>query len=226
MDLPTEIRVMIAKYALAYDDGLVWRWIEQPDGKCVGKFCDMNTFIYSDKLGAPIEVLCLTRQLHQETMHLWPKMNELCFDGERYNLSDYQWTSSPLNCAIADFTFYLDHANENITSQLNFTIICSAIDCYPSEALKLLVLTQNMPHLNLRVVDPGWSVVKATKGTAREFVKSGRIVVDFLRRDKFTGIRRTWRVFPKATGKAVEALRSHLSEEDYEFALDCVKNGV
>jgi hypothetical protein len=65
------------------------------------------------------------------------------------------------------------------------------------------------------------------KGRARRFLDYARLLETFFERDIFAGYARNWRVFPPdRDDQLVTALLNHLSGDDLEFALKCVRNGI
>lgn len=226
MDLPTEIRVMIAKYALKYENGLIWRWMEQPDGRRIGRFCDPRVIdACKGDFGHPVDKLCLSRQLYQETAQMWFTINVLCFDGNHSHLSNYQWTPT-IKLALSDWTFFLSHGSAINAIKLDFTIYGHSVEKYPTELLKLSALTMSSLHINLRLIDFGWHVGQRTRRGVLDFMKHGTTNLTSSRLDELVGAERRWRVFPTVfTRYELQVAAQNFSEDEHQLMLDWIENG-
>jgi hypothetical protein len=227
MDLPTEIRVMIAEHVLTFDGGVLWRWTSRSDGTRVGRFYIANSARYGKDLGPPVDMLCLSHQLHQETAWLWLKLNELHFDGDIRSLPDFEDGLHKFERAINDFAFFRSHVDTNLPVIPRFIIEGIAILYGDSELVRLSQLTQDISEGGLRLVDQGWVFDPHNKRWAKSFVEDGKRWVSLLRDSTFTQFHRTWRLFPWDFVPVGEGLTSrYLSDEDNQFALRCIDKGL
>jgi len=229
MKLPTELRLIIAGYALANDEGLEWRWAEQSDGSRIGGFKanPEHSFVRDHWPNRP----CLCRQLHQETANIWLKVNDLHFNGGVDDALGREDLVDSLNRAIDDFLFFLSHTDAATHATLSFSIDGLAMPSQEAEMLKLLRLTQDAPHLKLKVVDMSWHIYRHSPNKmayiAEEFMEIGRGVTNLMNDMALTDLRRTWRIIPAhETPERVHMLEGHLSDADYALALEYCYNGI
>jgi hypothetical protein len=76
MDLPTELRVMIAEYALTSEERLRWQWLQHEPKPWSGSGLRRGTFAGLESLTS----LCrVSQQLHEETSNIVWKSNDFTF---------------------------------------------------------------------------------------------------------------------------------------------------
>jgi hypothetical protein len=73
-----------------------------------------------------------------------------------------------------------------------------------------------------------WYLEGHTAGTARRFVSKSRELKTCLTADAFATYVRHWRVFPRVAvdTETPDTIRTHLSDENLKFALDCIRIGL
>jgi hypothetical protein len=86
MDLPAEIRLLIAEYALSYES-ITWTWACCYPGEKAGKFlCNARRDDGEYRIGDSYSLSLFCKQLAYETRNLMYKINTLEFNGdERFN---------------------------------------------------------------------------------------------------------------------------------------------
>jgi len=224
MDFPTKIRVMVAKYALTYKNGLVWRWIEQLSGERVGRFCDMSKNQDIEDLGPCVNILSLSRQLH-ETGNLMIKVNRLHFDDENSYLSHYDDIQTFDERTQDELQFFLSHKRTSTLTGLHISIRGLSTIRAPNTA-ELVDLTDTKIVRYLDILSLSWYMALATKNSVEAFVKRGRDVKDFLT-NEFGDLPGNWRIYPCMIIEDDEKiLLKYLSEEDFQFAMECVEKGL
>lgn len=228
MDLPTELRVKIAKYALHHDGGLNWYWKLKKNG-------DPETYVGSFRLSNksesinPLGETCT--QLYEETSAIPFKVNILIFgpyfmnrrvdplEGWRAAFDAYNHflTKSPRSISAVSKSVHFDYHFGQLARR---TTLVNGI----FEAAK------KSPHLSLRVNDLNWTVMihqGDEERCVKRFVDRGKEYENILSTAPFTTETRTWRVFPQLSGAHKwDALRTYLAPADFEIACAWYNNGI
>jgi hypothetical protein len=227
MKLPVELRVMIAEYALAYKGGLDWYWTEK-DGTRIGRLKPVYSSEYNPETVCPLQMLCLSRQLRQETSQIWLKVNVLNFDGDiderdRRNLAIT--SDSLFGEALDSFEFFHRRINPAQFAMIQtVTIKGFGIADAPNAVQRIPSVRCWNPHYNLRIIDQHWYCFLDTKNCAAGFMEKGRVIQASLRRNIEA---RDWRVFPHLMEESEkEWLRGHLSDAEFEVGLSYIRDGV
>jgi hypothetical protein len=106
MDLPVELRLMIAEEVMSYYQNLTWLWLCEEKGKRRGYFVAGRSGSRQQRdVVYHITRLHVSRQLRAETLHLWKKYAVLRFKMDTSIKSDFR-ADQPLK----GFTFFADHA--------------------------------------------------------------------------------------------------------------------
>ncbi|KAF2634516.1 hypothetical protein P280DRAFT_554524 [Massarina eburnea CBS 473.64] len=93
MDLPVELRLMIAEYAATEEKGIFWKWTEQSNTRAVGTFvCRKGDTEYP-----PNALSRVSRQLYDEVngMTLKCVYHTLTFDADYLNITNWRNVANP-----------------------------------------------------------------------------------------------------------------------------------
>jgi hypothetical protein len=223
MDLPAELRVMIAEYALSFDKGLEWHWTKGPTGKLIGKFRFPKDSVEHHADLDRVNQLSLSRHLHQETAGIWLKVNELRFDCSKGDeVYDPIHISLAFPYAVRDFAFFMKYTEPPILRGLSVCIIGVGIVDRRLHTLNLLTQYNESARLQIRVIESDWLMYGPQKWYVQDFMVESQRMERFFSRQQ-----RNWRVFPKPpTEDEMRALKKYLSDAQYQLALGYVNNGV
>lgn len=229
MDLPVELRIMIADYALSYDDGLLWSWTVRPDGTRVGRFSDGYCSLETSGPSYILDALCLSRQLRRETANIMLKVNDIHFRTSMdIDFEEDGAVSKAVNNTVDDLDFFLSHVETSIIPSLAVNLNILMVGHRDIPVLQRLhKLIQDKDGLKLKVFDLGWGVTKHTQSCAQRFIQCGLRLQAKMDDPRLVDLGRMWRVFPfNTTDKDLSALRAHLSEDHYQLALEWINIGV
>jgi hypothetical protein len=231
MNLPTELRIMIAEYALSYDKGLEWIWKKEQGGSRTGRLRIADKSMDPEGRYFPQDYafnpLCLSRQLRTETAWLCFKVNEITFDGGLGDDGDNDdWNDGTgFQSAVDDLTLFLSrttNANLRVCS-----IKLEALGINATDIERLARLLQDKRRLKLQVVDYYGILGDPNHFGAQNFLYWGIRIRFFLDHLTIVGIQRSWRVFlAKVSPKRLDVLRTNMSHVDYQVALDWMHNGI
>jgi hypothetical protein len=228
MKLPVELRIMIAEYALAYNGGLDWYWKEK-DGTRIGRLKPAYCFKRNPEDFCPTQVLCLSRQLYEETSQIWLKVNTLNFDGDEDKLIfNAQTYDSVFGEAIDNFEFFLRHLSPEQVAKIQTVAIQGMnVTESPNTVQRIFSLTSMDICYDVQVIDTRWHYtadITDTVDCASEFMEKGGEIQAWLQ----CNIKdRGWRVYPYCRGgKDKYSLRYHLSAVDFQIARDYIRNGI
>jgi len=224
MELPTELRLMIAEYALASEEGLFWYWKAKYYAKRVGAFIDRQTYDRDHH----ITRLCLSRQLRQETSNLWTRVNTVHFDG-----SQDAYTSSRTSAmsAVEDYEYFIRHHTKRTLSRIPTVVINVCMYNYNNAAMrKLYKVTQHGQHPEIRVIEFSFGStleVGSEKDRAQSFWKRLQEVKVSIGESESLFPKRIWKIYPsRRSPRLLECLQKYLAPEDFKIAFDCIKHGL
>jgi hypothetical protein len=231
MDLPTELRLMIAEYALSYEEGLVWRWKSTAQGKRVGCFKDKATHINGLNIyrSKPTTRLALCRRLHQETADLWARSTTVYFDTSMSSGTNTR--PEKVRLAVDAFASLMRHAAGSRKTPLKVVLDGTLFGMTVGALQKLSETLQYVPHLDVRVVDGAFKMSGLERCDAWQFAHFMGFLGEDIRRCEAwceaRGLKRGWKTFPCEIGeKSVECLRKYLEGAKLESALEFLENGM
>jgi hypothetical protein len=227
MDLPTELRLNIAKYALASGVSREWRW-KCTSSEVVGSFSDKDNS----------RALCqVSRQLHRELTFIY------------WNVNDFDFTGACMSrmCALPEpegpeevrhntgsYMFFLKHANTDILRALRYVTFRTTLWGTPFERVKALRYIDTLPklasHVQIKVEDDYWSLIgfySTEKVAISEFISKGRTRESEL---ETAGLaercKRQWRLFPFLTESDRSFFKDEASSADLATILKWADNGL
>ncbi|KAH7392440.1 hypothetical protein DE146DRAFT_141026 [Phaeosphaeria sp. MPI-PUGE-AT-0046c] len=238
MKLPTEIRLIIAELALTYEDGLIWHWKSGTAGQRVGHFVTRRPKGSKDVThhGNAITLLCLSRQLREETSDLWLRNATLYFDG--YHMPDPESPPNrdwefPCHRAVCAYEFFTTHPRTQEIARLPpMILIPSYFGNHGGVVRRLLRITQDPRLSDTRIIAP---CEHAGEEAVRDSMKKYSRGV-YINEGNFgwadgwaggAGLRRNWRIWPDPEfAKWIEKIREEISEEQYLASIDYIENGT
>ena len=142
MRLPVELRLIIAEYALTYEDGIFWFWDKY---RKRGKFMlrtDYSSFDDAKDLN-PLKLVCTT--LYWETRNSLYKLNTLRFNpGMTYPRPSFK---PYLEVSINDWHFFLNQARKReIDKDIRRVDLFTAYECHQSGLTPLFKQKQSKSH--------------------------------------------------------------------------------
>jgi hypothetical protein len=225
MDLPTEIRLCIAEYALLSSPGkeLTWKWSESAlklDDKIVGYFTN---------LGAITPLRLVSRQIYKETEGLVWKVNTLYFN--ELDLEGFHWQSFGTLDGTVEQAF--EYFVRNVGSKASSYIRSLVFKIYRpdnewflyGEFDSLNELFKPFPAAQVQIYDLIWPTYRIA------FWETGHKYKDELAKVGYGDKNgRNWRVFPTnltGQGDAIpDKLAAVLDEAQSAEVLDWLKNGI
>jgi hypothetical protein len=222
MDLPVELRVHIAEYAMHNPNGLKWVHI-QPDvdeERWVQGF-NMLMDCFESPYGSDASLTVVSKQLREETKGLLFKVNTLTFSRARY-----LFFRSKVSAAVLDSIRYLRisvSTNPGLieVKHPGLKVMLRWID----EASEIPVNTS----VSVELTDWCLSVYGKSKAT-NAFVDQGHSICARLQDLRRCLPRRLVRVWPSlwlmSSGFAKGYFENYLSSEDQQLALDWINNGI
>lgn len=220
---------MIAKYALAYPEGLMWHWKSEQPGRMVGTFKSMEQredrgVAYYDN---PLTRLCLSRALRQEMFGVGVKDTVLYFDGDNLEAEDTR-DDPELWRAVEACEFFLSRLTPGGPASVpKIYITAGSFAMYPAVLVKLTMLAKRSPRIS--VIDYGLEIWPPCDKTAHadDFCSRLAYTKNRLQQQGFPPDKRTWRVFPPdETHLHIETFKEHMSATDLEAAKDLIENGI
>jgi hypothetical protein len=218
MNLPVEIRVMVAGYALHNEDEIWWRWAEaeRKPRSFVGSF--RTSF---NKNPNPLALTC--RQLNQETRSLHLKVNNLNFD-------DYPHGGN--SCyAVPSFAFFLEHASEEMIKAVRTVdLITLSLPRYEKELRVINHLIEDKLNITIRVEARWWSVYNSIdwpEDDISRFMEIGHNPSPEFSELVSNGKKRPWKVYPSIhSDMQIRRFRKQLSAEELALAKQWIENGI
>lgn len=234
MDLPVELRLSIAEYALTADGLLRWTWLSQSeDGKLSGTF---------DGLEELTSLSRVSRQLRAETLTLVWKINTLIFEDPRYHLYPDEDITSPFENGLAAISKAVDlvvcHEQQDCANNVREAIFkLAASDEFDfvdySTVSSLAELAEYFHNARIEIRDDVWDIyITNTLKTSRRqreidrFMSRGHNIQTMLSTCGLDSPWRSWRIMPNLRGDGEERLRRHLSTPELERVLDWITNGL
>jgi hypothetical protein len=232
MDLPTELRLIIAEYALSYEEGLRWEWkCPMIPGKMVGFFKDRATSangrpIYRDD---PTTRLCISRQLRNETSRLWAKCKTttLYFDGilqmpgiEHGNVFN----------AVEACRYFIHHKKTGQLARTPSLALEGKCFSYMLHAMmNLSSFTWFKPELNIRVIERLFAHIWVLdQQDAQRFWSVVEKTSRCIQRCEELPLPRVWKVYPSEIRHRydLERLRLYLTAAEFEVVRKFIDNGM
>lgn len=229
MDLSTELRLMIAEYALTSQEPLHWIWLAHgprvDPGRCQGTFSGLEG----------LTSLCRTsRQLYIETKSIFWKLNDFLLDESEFGEC---WTAEPLDFRLDidslchTYGFFVRTAGvENVNFlRCVILIVGDALSNATIEGVEYIA--QLTPNARVEVRDNSWNLEHLNQaGTIEptvdidEYMSTGRELQDLAGLyDPVTSMR-NWKVFP--TGDNRYVLQKYLEGEELVTALAWEVDGI
>ena len=229
MDLPTELRLMIAEYALTSDEPLHWIWLEhgpiEDHGRCHGTFEGLERLTSLSRV---------SRQLHNETARLVWKSNNFLFDETKFG---GVWSEEPYHAFDTDVNalsyvheFFLRVAGSDIAGLLRSITLTLSFYDYQHDFKSIQKLAEVTPnarlkicHRNLELVHTGHLSSERVEALIHDYMSTLRDIQAALASYSTTAERK-WKVYPM--GGHRDLLRKHLQGADLAKALAWEANGL
>lgn len=215
MDLPTELRIIIAEFALTYDGGLEWFWTTPPNGTRLGRLKSVSSS-YPITWGTQLNSLCLSRQLRQETDGMLLEVNAVHFEKsvmDNYQVDRY---SNAFDEITGDITLFLSRVEEGSVGKMSISMTIH----------RVRELMEDKEYLELQVIDRSWNLSAPSRLSALAFLGQGSRLKAMLGHPSFAGLNKTWRLLSGCDEHFLEVFKFHLSEPDYQVALSYIQNGI
>ena len=233
MELPTEIRLIIAEYALASEEGLFWYWKTESTGKKTGGFKNrfqqpQTRWLAEWHYVNPITLLYLSRQLQQETSNLWARVNTLHFDGSQ---TAYTGDRTSAVSAVRAYEYFIRHHVTRNLPRIPTVVIDVPMFSRSNAAMcKLSEVTQHGRHPEIRVIEFSFGStleVGSEKGRAQSFWKRLQEVKVSIGESETLFPKRIWKIYPsRRSPRLLECLQKYLAPEDFKIAFDCIEHGL
>lgn len=235
MSLPTELRLTIASLALSHTHGFRWHWKSESTGHRIGTFVPKfprkrsPSDIY--RAYEPFTLLCVSRQLRHETLHLWTKTATLYFDGNDNDADAAPngiW-NPPCRRAVCAYEFFATHPR---TLQLPGIppLILNPRDfgALPSAVRHLIKVTQDPRLSDTRVVMPcGYAGEEAVRRTMMVYARHVYLSRGTMEWADGLEMERRWRIWPDPEFVGwVERIRGDVAEVFYEASVEFLRNGL
>lgn len=177
----------------------------------------------------PLNKLCLSRQLQQETPRMGLKVNTLYFTGglldKDFDIDDDFDPGHSLERAIDDYDFFSKHPITIGLPALRYIRSTALMFKFNGDVFrKLNQVTANCKDsYSPRVYELGWGEgrrILAYKG------EMGRDYMSFFRRFDGQYPGRTWRLYPYIWKGEIDKVRKDISAAEFQLALDFINNGI
>ncbi|KAF2634517.1 hypothetical protein P280DRAFT_238840 [Massarina eburnea CBS 473.64] len=241
MELPAEVRLIIAEHALYYEDGLEWRWKSYSKERKVGTFYEDSESTSMTANLNPLALVC--KKLHHETKNIVFKVNVLGFssiamdvgipDNELYDDSIENDFENPMEA----WDHFREHADDlTLAAVRQVKISCCIL--WPEHPCSDPVMQRRLSQLEIAavgtphahfVLDPSWELYPAEKEDTEDvahFLEEGDLIEASVWKHSLTN-KRTWRVRVSYTSeKHVARVREYVPESRQEKALSWLENGI
>jgi hypothetical protein len=225
MDLPTELRLCIAEYALISSLGheLFWHWSVNAyacERKVVG--CLLN-------LDAITPLRLVSRQIYKETEGLVWKVNTFYFDEDDLGLSHWERFGSPRGAVEQAFKYFVRNVGSKATSHIRslvFKVCVQDWGLWLKTFLDWLTeLIEPFPAAQVQIHDFLWQIYQDG------FWEAGHKYKDELAKAGYGDKNaRNWRIFPidlNGEGEGIpDKLAAVLDEAQLAEVMDWLKNGI
>jgi hypothetical protein len=227
MDLPVELRVQIAEYAMTSDhQPLCWARRPADDGEnYIRGFDFLMTGSYEFNIASLSSV---SKQLREETKGILFKANIFRFrDGD----TPFTIDGKPCGRGICDYLSFRNKVNDSILQcirSLWFTVFDHHIE-------ETLLWFKSHPEMfagvEIRFERYSWCIDRdlPVRKSSELFVEQGHEVYALVQRLSCCPTPgRQWRMIPYAYGmdERIGRLKNWLSDEDLKLALDWIDNGI
>jgi hypothetical protein len=232
MDLPAELRVQIARYALADGSTKEWRWLVYTPTKVVGTFRGLTQ----------VGPLCqVSRQVNREMRAICWNVNDFAFTAYCMNYfypEDSEDEEAGILGVFEAYEFFLRGISTEVSSALRSVIFSTdleigvgALDRHADVFRRIHQLSQLKPHVQIKVTVQDWILFTSYDSDCWldhcDFLTTGFNWVDELDAAGFADrSKRAWKLFPLFEPPDQHWLESRLDESDVELALDWFNNGI
>lgn len=223
MDLPTELRLHVARYALAARShrSPTWKWkkVFAPAGSRVGNFA---------KLEGVMALTLVSRQLHAELSPLLREANTFEFDQFVTDAVDVAsvWDAFSL---FARSTPYQQLSKMNIQFGI-FDGISGEYEAHSTSALEMLrQIAQQFPATRIKIIDNRWhlnEVLIKNRNRLVVFIEQKGLIDRNLVLHDLGESKRTWRIFPEIDHLDLGVIQEALRYEGLEIACDWIEKGI
>jgi hypothetical protein len=232
MDLPIELRVHIAEYALTSEEPLYWYWTYFGSGEEVGRFNGLMR----------LTALCrVSKQLHAE---LWPvvwKVNTFSFEEDNFGMSylrhiiHSQVPHGPFGPRIVNVSDAYDFFLRKTPDQrLGFYHSISIVISWSGDSFDrqdffyyLEAFTHESLTAHVKLQPDNWISPTPSATSVSAFMHLGRkIEAEVSDRVNYTDKPRYWRVFPSSTENVHVRLQDFLSEAELQQVQDWSTKGI
>ena len=226
MDLPVELRNIVARYALTADEPLEFKWLLYTPTKKIGTF---------EKLDQLTALNRVSKSLRRETMDLVWRLNDVSF---KYNLAMGShidpsfWRYHEIG-AIKEAMGVVFHNLSPISlPPISIQLLCRTLGGEPQllTAIEDLVTSYSLPEPKAvwKVFDISWTFSCSQAGfptTYAIFAEQAKTLRQALARFDATTQLRRWRLFPVTNPGPEEALR-HLVAAGLPDAQVWIQDGL
>jgi hypothetical protein len=233
MDLPTELRIKIIRYALTDKYRPFFRWTTYTSAAKKG--C-----LYSYRINA-ITQTC--RQVHVESRNLFWQTNTIQFSGDI--CKSFEDAKTEYKCRhVPEETFAKDAIAFFVRSMqpgkiapvpvsLCLELYIGAEYTFQTTLVELhdliATLTKDAPNLSISIADRDWSILTTYLGIEKElasFQEYGRNLTAALAQLCASGVQRNWKVFPHVNPFKVGIVKRGLIAGGVEEAEEWIGKGV
>ena len=219
MELPAELRIMIAEHALHEPEGLYFNPKPSHSRRRVGVFENVN-HVRSN----PLQLVC--RRLYHETARVEFKVNKIVFDGGRLRIwNTLMSTIKACRRVLKHNNFYFLQRVKviDLRAQVGYSMGTVAENLKP-----MFEFAAQYPQFSFAVYNQSWKVFGEDNLTdfANKFVQYGRGLEDIVASAPGSS-RRNWRVYPgNRRQDDVELLRDRVSPSTVQVAREWFQNGI
>ncbi|KAF2120414.1 hypothetical protein BDV96DRAFT_641095 [Lophiotrema nucula] len=213
MDLSTELRLKIAEYALAYDDGLHAYPVSKSALYYRTKRPILGTEHMTNNDSPRYNALSFTcRQLWNETQDLPYQVNAITFRSQLLYLM-----------------FFLKRAPAHVLQKMQhikivFHLLHMKYGGFEHFTKGLTELLKKIPHVQVQLITVNWD---SSKLLVQDWVDMGKEIEERTRiLDSAGGVRR-WRLFPNPVNESrLQFFRDVLDKDQLQKVLEWIKNGI
>jgi len=228
MDLPTELRLYIAEYALVSQKPLTWYWSEYTKTNKTGSFHNIE------------RVTALTRvcrQLYAETTGIVWKVNELQFQPRQsrrsfWAIEDQNGNENFLLATSTALLLFLQRVGPSVSTRLPsvvFGLWKSLLFLKKEDFAVMDTIAELLPPRSLKLHFRYWGV-RDPEHDVGDFVHwfmiAGRDIGGLLARLDLKPVERKWRIFPNLEDSNKKHLEENLSTDMFQLALEWIEHGL
>tara|TARA_R110002003_G_scaffold37_18_gene2246 strand:+ start:27074 stop:27748 length:675 start_codon:yes stop_codon:yes gene_type:complete len=224
MDLPTEIRLQIAQYALNAEQPLSWRWIDRRRSR-TGTFEDI------DKCTG----LCrVSRQMYAETSTLVWEVNTFEFDGAWLGVQSTHPANTPRSFTgiMQAYGFFIRHAGHNVIHAIRSVLF--RFDLFGTVAQIMRFVQSSADHLpraHLTAVIENWYILRlhgvSTTSAMHCFVGVAREMLKYLTKAGLNDSKRNWRIrSPQSRSDCPQIVAKERESAMMAQALEWIDHGI